>query len=262
MRNRIEKTGESFIYYVEQTGLIATFLFTTVARALTPPYSLLPIIKQIHFIGARSSLVILFAGTFTGMVIALQFYNTLVRFGSVGLLGSAVALSLIRELGPVMTALMVIGRAGSAICAEIGIMRTDEQIDALECMAIDPHRYLIVPKLIAGVISVPILTSIFDVLGIIGGYFVGVVLFGVSSGAYFEGMYETVLWSDVQMGLVKSLVFGLLIVWISAAKGFLLHLDRSGAYGAEGVSRTTTNAVVLSSITVLFADYLISAIML
>ena len=140
-------------------------------------------------------------------------------------------------------------------------MRTDEQIDALECMAIDPHKFLIGPKLIAGVVSLPLLTSLFNVVGIFGGFLVGVGLFGVSSGAYFQGMQETVVWNDVQMGLIKSLVFGLLIVWISSAKGYYLHLDRSGAFGAEGVSRMTTNAVVLSSIVVLFADYLISSLM-
>ena len=140
-------------------------------------------------------------------------------------------------------------------------MRTDEQIDALECMAIDPHKFLIGPKLIAGVVSLPLLTSLFNVVGIFGGFLVGVGLFGVSSGAYFQGMHETVVWNDVQMGLIKSLVFGLLIVWISSAKGYYLHLDRSGAFGAEGVSRMTTNAVVLSSIVVLFADYLISSLM-
>jgi phospholipid/cholesterol/gamma-HCH transport system permease protein len=207
-------------------------------------------------------LVIVVAGAFVGMVVALQFYDTLVRFGSVSLLGSAVGLSLIRELGPVLTALMVIGRAGSAICAEVGIMRTEEQIDALECMAIDPYKFIIAPKLIAGLVSLPLLTSFFDVVGIFGGYVMGVGLFGVSSGAYFQGMYDTVLWSDIEMGLVKSIVYGLIIVWMASAKGYLLHLDRSGVYGAEGVSRITTNAVVLSSISVLFADYLISSVML
>ena len=257
----VEKVGDSTLYYLEQAGLMTKLLLVSLLQISKPPYKLFPIVKQIHFIGARSWLVITFAGAFTGMVVALQFYDTLTRFGTTSLLGSAVGLSLIRELGPVLTALMVIGRAGSAICSEIGIMRTDEQIDALECMAIDPHKFLIGPKLVAGVVSLPLLTSLFNVVGIFGGYLVGVGLFGVSSGAYFQGMYETVVWNDVQMGLIKSLVFGLLIVWISAAKGYYLHLDRSGAFGAEGVSRTTTNAVVLSSIVVLFSDYLISSLM-
>jgi phospholipid/cholesterol/gamma-HCH transport system permease protein len=184
------------------------------------------------------------------------------RFGSLDLLGSAVAISLLRELGPVLTALMVIGRAGSAICAELGIMRTTEQIDALECMAIHPYKYLIAPKLVAGVISLPLLTSIFDIVGILGGYVAAVILFGVNPGTYFQSMYASVVWVDVEMGLIKSLVFGLLIVWISSAKGFFLHLDRSGAFGAEGVSRVTTDAVVLSSVAILAGDYLLSAILL
>ena len=258
----LEKLGASVLYYLEQAGLMTILLFVSLFRFFKPPYNFYPVIKQVHFIGARSLLVIVVAGAFVGMVVALQFYDTLVRFGSVSLLGSAVGLSLIRELGPVLTALMVIGRAGSAICAEVGIMRSEEQIDALECMAIDPYKFIIAPKLIAGLVSLPLLTSLFDVVGIFGGYVMGVGLFGVSSGAYFQGMYDTVLWNDIEMGLVKSIVFGLLIVWIASAKGYLLHLDRSGAYGAEGVSRITTNAVVLSSISVLFADYLISSVML
>ena len=257
----IEKIGDGALHSLQQAGRMTILLFTGLLRFFKPPYKLYPIVKQIHFIGARSVLVIVVAGAFVGMVVALQFYDTLVRFGSVSLLGSAVGLSLIRELGPVLTALMVIGRAGSAICAEVGIMRVEEQIDALECMAIDPAKFLITPKLVAGLISVPLLTSLFDVVGLFGGYLVGVGLFGVSSGAYFQGMYDTVLWNDIEMGLVKSLVFGLLIVWICSSKGYFLHLERQGAYGAEGVSRVTTNAVVLSSIAVLFADYLISSIM-
>jgi phospholipid/cholesterol/gamma-HCH transport system permease protein len=219
-------------------------------------------VRQIHFIGARSSFVILFTGAFTGMVLGLQGYYTLRKFGSEGLLGSAVAVSLIRELGPVLTALMVIGRAGSAICAEIGIMRNSEQIDALECMAIDPFKYLMAPKFVACIVSIPLLTCIFDVVGILGGLLVGVFLLGVNQGAYFQGMYSSVVWDDIEMGVVKSLVFGLLVVWVAAGKGFFLHLDRSGGFGAEGVSRVTTSAVVLSSVTILVWDYLISAIML
>ncbi len=262
MKNHIERLGASGLYYIEQVGRMGIFLCVCFVNIVKPPYRIFPIIKQIHFIGARSMFVIVVTGAFTGMVLGLQGYYTLSRFGSEDLLGSAVALGLIRELGPVLTALMVIGRAGSAICAEIGIMRTTEQIDTLECMAIDPYRFLIAPKIIAGIISLPLLTFIFDVVGILGGYLVGVVLLGVSNGAYFNGMYESVLWNDVEMGIVKSFVFGLLLVWISAAKGFFLHLERKGAFGPEGVSRVTTDAVVLASVTILVWDYLISAIML
>ncbi|MCZ6803105.1 MAG: MlaE family lipid ABC transporter permease subunit [Proteobacteria bacterium] len=243
---------------VTRLGIAGIFLFETTRTILLPPYFLKPLLKQIAFIGARSMLVIIIAGLFVGMVIALQFYDTLVRFGSVSLLGSAVGLSLIRELGPVITALMVIGRADSATCAEIGIMRVDNQIDALECMSIDPYRYLFSPRILAGVICVPILTAIFILVGIFGGYIVGVILFGVSPGSYFQGMSDTILNRDLVMGFSKSIVFGLLIIWIACDMGFNLHLDKRGAYGSEGVSRITTEAVVISSIAILFSDYLLS----
>tara|TARA_B100000029_G_scaffold439495_1_gene456084 strand:+ start:88 stop:876 length:789 start_codon:yes stop_codon:yes gene_type:complete len=247
---------------LRRLGVTGIFLYEATRSVLTPPYSIELLLKQILFVGARSILVIVIAGLFVGMVIALQFYDTLVRFGSVSLLGSAVGLSLTRELGPVLTALMVIGRTGSAMCAEIGIMRIDNQIDALECMGIDPLRYLILPRILAVIICVPILTAIFIVVGIFGGYFVGVILFDVSAGSYFQNMNDTVLNRDLMMGLSKSIVFGLLIVWITCEKGFNLHLDKIGAFGSEGVSRITTEAVVLSSITILFSDYLLSALIL
>ena len=258
----IEMLGGRVLAFVEDAGRLGVFLFVSGSHAFLPPYELPGIVAQVRFIGSRSILLVVTAGTFVGMVVALQFHDTLVRFGSVGLLGSAVGLSLIRELAPVLTGLLVIGRAGSAMCSEIGIMRAENQIDALECMAIDPYRYLVVPKLVGGIISVPLLSAIFVVCGILGGWFVGVVLLGVNQGAYFQGMYETVRAQDLAMGLVKSLAFGLLLVWICSAKGFFLHLDPRGSFGAEGVSRVTTNAVVLSSILLLFGDYLISALML
>ena len=258
----VNRLGDSSLRFLETAGRFLLFLFRVLSTALRPPWRWHPVLRQIHFIGARSTSVILVAGFFTGMVLSLQFYDTLVRFGSVSLLGSAVALAMIRELAPVLTALVVIGRAGSAICSEIGIMRSEEQIDALECMAIDPYRYLLVPKLLATLVSVPLLTSLFIIVGIVGGWFVGVMMFGVSEAAFFQGMYETVVTHDVVMGFTKSLIFALLIVWITSAKGFFLHLERFGAYGAEGVSRVTTDAVVAASITVLGVDYLVSAIML
>jgi phospholipid/cholesterol/gamma-HCH transport system permease protein len=262
MLKHLEKVGDSALYYLEQTGLMTKLLCNSLFAITKPPYDLHAIVRQVHFVGTRSLLVISVAALFTGMVLALQFHNTLERFGSIDLLGSATGLALVRELGPVMAALMVIGRAGSAMCSEIGIMRISEQIDALECMGIDPQKFLIAPKILAGVIAVPALTSIFDVLGIAGGYLVGVGIFGLSQGAYFDSMYAGVEWNDVTMGLYKSLLFGLALTWISTAKGYYLHLDRRGAYGAEGVSRTTTEAVVLASMAVLFGDYLIGAIML
>jgi phospholipid/cholesterol/gamma-HCH transport system permease protein len=178
------------------------------------------------------------------------------------MLGSAVSLTLIMELGPVLTALMVAGRAGSAMCAELGIMRISEQIDALDCMAIDPFRYLISPKFLAALLSVPLLTVIFDVVGIAGGYIAGVSLMGVNPGSYMEGMRASVTNHDLQLGVIKSFVFGILVVWICTGRGYFVREIRGAGFGAESVSRATTQAVVLSSITVLVFDYLLTAVLL
>lgn len=248
--------------FLQNLGRAGLFLAAVLFRIVTPPYRFTPTIKQIYFMGARSLLAIVVCGIFVGMVVALQFYDTLVRFGSVALLGAAVGISLIRELGPMITALVIIGRVGSAVCAEISIMRNESQIDALECMAIDPLRYLMAPRVLAAIISAPILTAVFITVGIFGGYFVGVILFEVSPGSYFGGMYDAVLWGDIVMGATKSFIFGLIIIWTATVKGFYLHLDKSGVHGTEGVSKVTTDTVVLSLITVLFADYIVTSIIL
>src|SRR3990170_115490 len=258
----LEKIGGEFLYFLQILGRMGVFLGAVLVNIFRPPFKLYPIIKQIHFIGARSMVVILITGLFTGMVLGLQGYYNLSKFGSEELLGSAVALSLIQELGPVLTALMVIGRAGSAICAEIGIMRNSEQIDALECMAIDPYQYLMVPKFIAAMISLPILTFVFDVVGIFSGYMIGVGLLGANEGSFFSSMYKDVEFSDIYMGFVKSVFFGLLVVWICSAKGYYVHMERRGGFGAEGVSRVTTSAVVLSSVLILVFDYFITSLLL
>ena len=262
MLKAIARLGENFLYLLETTGRMGMFFGATIASIFRPPYSIYAIVRQIYFFGARSVTVILIVGLFTGMVLGLQGYHNLKQFGSEELLGSAVALSLIQELGPVLTALMVIGRAGSAICAEIGIMRHSEQIDALECMAIDPLKFLVAPKFVAALISLPVLAFMFNVVGIFGGYLAGVVLLGVSEGSYFQGMYNSVEWADIRLCLVKSLIFGLLIVWITTFKGYYLHLSRTGVFGAEGVSRITTDAVVFASVTILVWDYLIGSLIL
>jgi phospholipid/cholesterol/gamma-HCH transport system permease protein len=196
------------------------------------------------------------------MVLGLQGYYSLHKFGAEGMLGSAVSLTLIMELGPVLTALMVTGRAGSAMCAEIGIMRISEQIDALECMAVDPFRYLISPKLLAALISVPLLTAFFDVVGIFGGYLAGVQLMGVNSGSFFSGMQQSVTNHDIRLGVIKSFVFALLLVWICTGRGYFVQQIRGAGFGAESVSKVTTQAVVLSSISVLIFDYLLTAVFL
>lgn len=262
MLRYFEKIGDYALHYVNEAGRMGIFLFHSALSIVKPPYKIFPVVKQTYIIGTLSIFVILFTGAFTGMVLGLQGYHTLSKFGAEGLLGSAVALSLIRELGPVLAALMVTGRAGSAMCAEIGIMRTSEQIDALECMAIDPHKYIVAPKFIAGIISVPLLTAIFDVVGILGGYLVGVGLLGGNEGMYFSSMYKDVEFNDIYMGFVKSLCFGMLIIWICSAKGFFVHLSRDGGFGAEGVSRVTTDAVVLSSVSILVFDYFLTSVLL
>ena len=232
------------------------FLTTAFFWVLFPPYLLRRIVKQINFIGVKTTLVIVLTGSFTGMVLALQTYYALVKFGAETSLGPVVALSLIRELGPVIAALMVAGRAGSALTAEIGIMRISEQIDALDAMALNPYKYLIIPNLLAGIISLPLLNAIFVVVGVWGGYAVGVGLTGVSSGTYFGGIRDFVNAKDILEGLYKSLSFGMLITWISCYKGYFT------GYGAEGVSKATTQAVVLSSVTILIWDYFMTSILL
>lgn len=253
--------GRGTIVFTESAGRLIIFLSDCFRSLVTRRPNARAVLEQIHFVGARSLTVIAVAGLFTGMVVALQFYDTLVRFGSVDLLGAAVGLSLIRELGPVMAALMVIARAGSAMCSEVAIMRSEEQFDALDCMAIDTHCLIMLPRLIAGVLTVPLLTSIFDVVGIGGGYVVGVWMQGVSEGAYLSGMADAITWHDIKIGLVKSTAFGFVITWIALTRGFYSHIEQDRA-GAECVSHATTDAVVQSAIAMLFVDYFISALML
>jgi phospholipid/cholesterol/gamma-HCH transport system permease protein len=252
----LEKFGGSVLALLVYIGRLGIFLGQALGLIVVPPLKAGRVFRQLHFIGARSVLVIALTGMFTGMVLGLQGYYTLSRFGSTAFLGSAVAISLITELGPVLSALMVTGRAGSALTAEIGIMRITEQIDALEVMALNPLRYLVVPNILAGIIALPLLGALYDVVGIYGGYLVGVKLLGVSSGTYFSGMVDAVELSDITTGLYKSLSFGLLIAWICCFKGY--HTG----YGAEGVSKATTEAVVFSSVAVLVLDYFLNSVLL
>jgi phospholipid/cholesterol/gamma-HCH transport system permease protein len=254
--------GNNVIYLLADLGRMGIFLFLSLAGIFKRPFRFREFIKQLHFIGTGSVAVIFFTALSTGMVLGLQGYYSLHKFGAEGMLGSAVSLSLIMELGPILTALMVTGRAGSAMCAEIGIMRISEQIDALECMAIDPFRFLISPKFLATLISVPLLTAMFDVVGIFGGYLAGVKLMGVNSGSFFSGMQQSVTNHDITLGIIKSFVFALLLVWISTGRGYFVQQIRGAGFGAESVSKVTTQAVVMSSISVLIFDYLLTAILL
>ncbi|MFP5214187.1 MAG: MlaE family ABC transporter permease, partial [Acidobacteriota bacterium] len=235
----IQSLGAWGLDSVAGLGRMGIFFVYMLRGVVRPPGKVRPVMKQIQFIGTMSFFVIGFTAMFSGMVLALQGYYTLSKFGSEGLLGSAVALSLIRELGPVLSALMVTGRAGSAMCAEIGIMRIDEQIDAIECMAIDPLSYFITPKFIAALIALPLLTCFCGVVGIFGGYLIGVKLLGVAPGVFMDGVEASITWDDVHMGIVKSLVFAVIMIWVCTYKGYYAGVDK-GNFGPEEVSRATT----------------------
>jgi phospholipid/cholesterol/gamma-HCH transport system permease protein len=249
----LEKLGAGVLALLSYLGRFGLFLGQALGMVFVPPLKAGRLLRQLQFIGSRSLLLIGLTGLFSGMVLGFQGYYTLSRFGSTAYLGSAVAIGLITELGPVLSALMVIGRAGSSLTAEIGIMRITEQIDALEVMALNPMRYLVVPNLLAGIIAMPLLGALFDVVGIYGGYLVGVRLLGVSSGTYFSSAVDSVVMHDVATGLYKSLCFGLLTMWICCFKGYY------ASYGAEGVSKATTEAVVFSSVVVLVFDYVLNS---
>ncbi len=242
--------GRTFLFFIRGFLLLFTF-----------PIQITKTIQQVYFIGMKSILVICLTGGFTGMVLGLQGYYTLVKFGATGLLGPAVALSLIREMGPVLTAIMVIGRAGSAMAAEIGIMRISEEIDALETMDINSIRFLFSPRIAAALISFPLLTALFDVVGIFGGYLTGSVLLGINPGIYFSKMEAAVEMADINGGFIKSLVFAVVVVTICCSKGYYTHLRKDG-FGAKGVSFSTTAAVVTSCVLILVTDYVITSFLL
>src|ERR1700719_1884454 len=204
--SRIERLGAYVIDGLTSLGDFVIFLAASLFYALQPPYKVRLLIRQMRFIGADSFFLVGLIGLFTGMVLGLQGYNTLRRFGSEGALGTVVALVLVRELGPVLAALMIAARAGSAMAAELGSMQATEQIDALTVMAINPVQYLVSPRVLAGVISFPLLTAIFDVIGIWGGYMIGVGLMGAPSGAYFNRIAATMTGHDIATGLYKALV--------------------------------------------------------
>lgn len=247
--------GGATLYALSSTGRMGLFLARALACTPVPPLKLRLVLQRIQFIGAQSVLVIVLTGGFTGMVLGFQGYYTLTKFGSEAFLGPMIALSLILELGPVLAALMVTGRAGSAVAAEIGVMRMGEQIDALELMGLNAHRYLVVPTLLASIISLPLLTAIFDVVGILGGYLVGVRLLKVSAGVYIGEMIAYVDMKDILHGLYKSLSFGLIIAWVCCYKGFHARPN------ARGVSRATTEAVVMASVLILVWDCFLTSVL-
>jgi phospholipid/cholesterol/gamma-HCH transport system permease protein len=241
-------------------GAMAIFLARAVVL-IFHPRQIPEIIHQVYFIGARSASIVALVGLFTGMVLGLQLYYVMNKFGAVGFLGTAVSLALIRELGPVLTAIMITARAGSAMTAEIGIQRISEQIDALTTMRIDPLGYLISPRIAAALISFPILTAFFDIIGILGGYLSGVILMGANAGAYIYRMDASVEWLDVRGGFIKSLVFAVLVITLCCFQGYFTHMRRD-SYGAKSVSLSTTSAVVLSCVMILVSDYVVTSFLL
>lgn len=254
----IRSLGGSATEGVRRIGLMGIFLVKSVLYCVLPPLKVVRVLEQVRFIGLQSILVIFLTGAFSGMVLSLQGYYTLSRFGSEAFLGPMLALSLIKQMGPVITGLMVTGRAGSAITAEIGIMRITDQIDALELMGLNPFRYLVVPAFIAGIISLPLLTAIFDVVGIFGGYLVGVKVLGMGTGTYFGEMAHHVKMQHILEGTYKSMSFGVIIAWISCYKGYYAGTEGSGQ---RGVSKATTQGVVLASVMILVWDYFMTAIL-
>jgi phospholipid/cholesterol/gamma-HCH transport system permease protein len=247
--------GRSVLNAIEEAGRIVLLFCSVLFWMVRPPFKARNIIKQMEFVGVKSIFVVVLTGTFTGMVMALQGYHGFRMFSAESLVGSTVALGMTRELGPVLTSLMVTARAGSAMAAELGTMRVTEQIDALYVMAANPVKHLIVPRVIAGVLMVPLLTVVSIFFGIAGGYFVGIDVLNINEGTFVKNIYKLVDLNDIYSGLVKAACFGLILSVIGCYKGF----NTSG--GAEGVGRATTEAVVLASITILISDYFLTAIM-
>ena len=214
------------------------------------------VIAQMYSVGVLSVVIILVSGLFVGMVLGLQGYNTLADFGAAESLGVVVALSLVRELGPVVSALLFAGRAGSALSAEIGLMKATEQLSGMEMMAVDPIKRVIAPRFVAGLLSLPLLAAIFSAVGVLGGYFVGVGLLGVDEGAYWSQMQAKVdLREDILNGVIKSIVFGIVATWIALFEGY------DAVPTSEGVSRATTRTVVHTALAVLGLDFVLTALM-
>jgi len=212
--------------------------------------------KQIHFVGNYSLVIIAVSGLFVGFVLGLQGYYTLNRYGSEQALGLLVALSLVRELGPVVTALLFAGRAGTSLTAEIGLMKAGEQLTAMEMMAVDPIKVVVAPRMWAGIIAMPILAAIFSAVGVIGGYVVGVLMIGVDAGAFWSQMQSGVdVWNDVANGVIKSVVFGVTVTLVALYEGWQARPT------PEGVARATTRTVVVGSLAVLGLDFLLTALM-
>jgi len=245
---------------LDELGNLFLFFLESVALMFAGWGQLPKTVRQIYFIGVQSVSVIALIGLFTGMVMGMQLYYALSTFGADGFLGTGVALSMVRELAPVLSAIMLTGRAGSAMTAEIGVMRISEQIDALTIMDINPKRYLVAPKMAACLLSFPILTTFFNLIAMWGGWLTGVKLLGANEGVYWSRVQDALDWGDIEGGLIKAVVFGVLVCTICCFEGYFTHI-RSGHAGPEGVSQSTTSAVVKSCVVILAADYVLTSLL-
>src|SRR5881397_3932367 len=256
LRARLERLGAGLTSYVHRLGFASRFLAYLVLHSGTALRRFRLTIAEIYFAGVLSLIIIVVSGLFVGMVLALQGYDVLVRYGSDESLGILVALSLVRELGPVIAGLLFASRAGSAITAEIGLMKATEQLSAMEMMAVDPIARVVAPRFWAGVISMPLLAALFSAMGVFGGYLVGVRLIGVDEGSFWSQMQAAVDFrEDVLNGVIKSLVFGIAVTWIAVYEGY------DAPPTAEGVSGATTRTVVTSSLAILALDFVLTALM-
>ncbi|SFK60454.1 lipid asymmetry maintenance ABC transporter permease subunit MlaE [Methylophaga sulfidovorans] len=256
MINYIRSLGRWGLGSFERLGRAHIFLVAMLAGVpgLFLRFSL--VIQQLFSIGVLSVMLILISGLFVGMVLGLQGYNTLVDFGAEESLGVMVSLSLVRELGPVVSALLFAGRAGSALTAEIGLMKSTEQLSGMEMMAVDPIKRIIAPRFLAGIISMPLLAAIFSAVGVLGGFLVGHGLLGVDDGAFWSQMQaKTDLFEDIFNGVIKSVVFGLVVTWIALFEGY------DAMPTSEGVGRATTRTVVHSAFAILGLDFVLTALM-
>ena len=257
MLKHVRSLGQVGVQSIQSIGRAGMLFIQSVTWGGPGSAGFLDLIRQIHSVGVRSLSIIIVAGFFVGMVLALQGYNILVKFGSVSALGTMVSLTLLRELGPVLAALLFAGRAGSALTAEIGLMKATEQLSAMEMMGVDPLKRVITPRLWAGVISVPILALLFSTVGIWGGAFVAVDMLGLYDGAYWSNMANTVeFYEDVVQGLIKAAVFGVVVTWIAVYQGY------DAAPTSEGIGKATTQTVVISSLAILGLDFIVTAVML
>ncbi len=246
---------DSILNIAAEVGRVVLMMGQVFVLALKPPYRFGELLRQLDFLGVQSVALIVFTGVFTGMVSALQTYNGVSRFGAQSMVGATVALGLTRELGPVLSSLMIIGRTVSSMAAEIGTMRSTQQIDALRSMAINPIHYLVVPRVFAMILVLPVLALFFSFSGMVGAYFMSLYSLGIDESTFMAGIKTYLGLEDITHGLIKSAVFGLVISLIGCNEGY--HAPS----GARGVARATTTSVVTASVTVLILDYIMTALM-